>query len=86
MFIYSKQELEKGYQLYVLTITSLEIAGSFETGAFCLAKLPELNICPEIRLGFPDGQPEEVLASSPPAVESKNISNTHIPVEPRIIV
>lgn len=61
-------------KLYVLTTTSLDIAGSLETGAFCLAELPELKICPELRLGFPNNQPEG-LTSSPPAVEPKNISN-----------
>ena len=61
-------------KLYVLTTTSLDIAGSLETGAFCLAELPELKICPELRLGFPNNQPEG-LTSSPPAIEPKNISN-----------
>lgn len=84
MFFSSKEELKRIHlvtwgKFYVLTTTSLDIAGSLETGAFCLSKLPELKICPELRLGIPDDQPEG-LASSPPAV-THHMGKNHVPVE-----
>lgn len=61
-----------------ITMGSLARGGSFATGLFCLAKLPEFTIGPEclLRVGSVKDQPEG-LPSSPP-VENQPCYSYHV--------